>query len=80
MDAMGDLFLLGKPLIGHVEAYKAGHEMHARLGQEILKNAHKYSLISGAEYFSRRKLNDLYLPKPSLSVFQKRKNQSALSG
>jgi len=36
LDLLGDLYLLGKPLIGHVVAYKAGHALHVKLVQEIL--------------------------------------------
>ncbi|MDX1388311.1 MAG: UDP-3-O-acyl-N-acetylglucosamine deacetylase [Acidobacteriota bacterium] len=35
LDLTGDLSLLGYPLLGHVVAYRAGHEMHARLARRI---------------------------------------------
>jgi len=72
MDAMGDLFLLGKPIIGHVEAYKAGHGLHAKLGQAILRNKQKYSLISGTSYFRKKKFTDLYQAKPPISLFHRK--------
>lgn len=37
LDLTGDLALLGHPLRGHVVAYRAGHEMHARLASRIRK-------------------------------------------
>jgi UDP-3-O-[3-hydroxymyristoyl] N-acetylglucosamine deacetylase len=37
LDLLGDLFLLGKPLIGHVIAYKAGHSLHIELVKKILE-------------------------------------------
>lgn len=37
LDMMGDLYLLGKPLVGTLIAYGAGHELHVRLVQEIQK-------------------------------------------
>ena len=46
MDAMGDLYLLNKPLLGHVIAHRAGHELHAMLVNEILLNESKW------EYFT----------------------------
>jgi len=73
MDAMGDLSLIGKPLIGRVEAYKAGHGLHAKLGQAILDNKQKYSVISGADYFRRGRLGDIYQAKPPISLFQHRR-------
>jgi len=36
LDAIGDLVLLGAPLLGHVVAYRAGHAMHTSLVEAIL--------------------------------------------
>ncbi len=35
LDLVGDLALLGGPVLGHVEAYKAGHAQHLGLMQAI---------------------------------------------
>ncbi|HEX6853568.1 MAG TPA: UDP-3-O-acyl-N-acetylglucosamine deacetylase, partial [Candidatus Polarisedimenticolaceae bacterium] len=35
LDLTGDLSLLGRPLLGHVVAYRAGHDLHARLARKI---------------------------------------------
>jgi UDP-3-O-[3-hydroxymyristoyl] N-acetylglucosamine deacetylase len=35
LDLTGDLSLLGRPLLGHVVAYRAGHDLHARLARTI---------------------------------------------
>ena len=35
LDLTGDLALLGRPLRGHVVAYRAGHDLHARLARRI---------------------------------------------
>lgn len=37
LDAIGDLMLLGAPLLGHVVAYRAGHSLHAGLVETIQK-------------------------------------------
>jgi UDP-3-O-[3-hydroxymyristoyl] N-acetylglucosamine deacetylase len=37
LDVIGDLYLLGKPLVGTLIAYGAGHELHVQLVQEIQK-------------------------------------------
>ena len=34
LDAIGDLSLLGYPLVGHLEASKAGHALHAALARK----------------------------------------------
>lgn len=36
LDLTGDMALLGRPLKGHVIAYRAGHDLHAALAQMIL--------------------------------------------
>jgi UDP-3-O-[3-hydroxymyristoyl] N-acetylglucosamine deacetylase len=36
LDLTGDLSLLGRPLRGHVVAYRAGHDLHGRLARRIL--------------------------------------------
>jgi UDP-3-O-[3-hydroxymyristoyl] N-acetylglucosamine deacetylase len=36
LDALGDLFLLGGPLMGSVELHKAGHALHVALGRALL--------------------------------------------
>ena len=36
LDAIGDLVLLGAPLLGHVVAYRAGHAMHTSLVEAVL--------------------------------------------
>lgn len=35
LDLTGDLSLLGRPILGHVVAYRAGHDLHARLARRI---------------------------------------------
>jgi UDP-3-O-[3-hydroxymyristoyl] N-acetylglucosamine deacetylase len=36
LDLIGDLALLGKPLLGRVEAHKAGHSLHTQLVSKLL--------------------------------------------
>ena len=37
LDAIGDLSLLGYPILGHVRAYKAGHDINHQLVKKILR-------------------------------------------
>jgi UDP-3-O-[3-hydroxymyristoyl] N-acetylglucosamine deacetylase len=46
LDLIGDLSLLGFPVIGHFEANRAGHLLHARLVQAILDNPDKWILLN----------------------------------
>jgi UDP-3-O-[3-hydroxymyristoyl] N-acetylglucosamine deacetylase len=44
LDLTGDLALLGRPLCGHVIAFRAGHDMHGLLVQRILARADDWVL------------------------------------
>ena len=45
LDLVGDLALLGHPLIGHVMAERAGHAMHAALVEKLLRNKSSWELV-----------------------------------
>ncbi len=49
LDLIGDLALLGHPVIGHVLADRAGHAMHAALATRILADKTAWKLVTGAE-------------------------------
>lgn len=40
LDLVGDLYVLGKPLLGHVEAYCSGHDLNFQLVDEIYYQLH----------------------------------------
>jgi UDP-3-O-[3-hydroxymyristoyl] N-acetylglucosamine deacetylase len=42
LDLIGDLALIGQPLLGHVIAERAGHAMHVALVQKIMSDASLY--------------------------------------
>jgi UDP-3-O-[3-hydroxymyristoyl] N-acetylglucosamine deacetylase len=42
LDAVGDLYLLGKPLLGAFSAHKSGHSLNNRLLRELLADAAAY--------------------------------------
>jgi UDP-3-O-[3-hydroxymyristoyl] N-acetylglucosamine deacetylase len=46
LDLIGDLALVGKPLLGHVIAERAGHAMHAALVAKIMSDPSLYELIT----------------------------------
>ncbi|HXN45853.1 MAG TPA: UDP-3-O-acyl-N-acetylglucosamine deacetylase [Bryobacteraceae bacterium] len=46
LDLIGDLALLGRPLLGHVIAERAGHAMHAALVHRIMSDASLYEILS----------------------------------
>ncbi len=46
LDLIGDLALIGSPLLGHVIAERAGHAMHAALVSKIMSDPSLYEIIS----------------------------------
>ena len=46
LDLIGDLALIGRPLLGHVIAERAGHAMHVALVAKIMSDASLYEVLS----------------------------------
>jgi UDP-3-O-[3-hydroxymyristoyl] N-acetylglucosamine deacetylase len=46
LDLIGDLALLGKPLLGHVIAERAGHAMHTALVARIMSDPSLYEILT----------------------------------
>jgi len=46
LDLIGDLALIGKPLLGHVIAERAGHAMHAALVARIMSDPSLYEILT----------------------------------
>jgi UDP-3-O-[3-hydroxymyristoyl] N-acetylglucosamine deacetylase len=46
LDLIGDLALIGRPLLGHVIAEKAGHAMHFALVSKIMSDPSLYEIIN----------------------------------
>ncbi len=50
LDLIGDLALLGRPLLGHVIAERAGHAMHAALVARIMSDASLYEVATSTNW------------------------------
>lgn len=48
MDSVGDLYLAGYSLVGHVKAYKSGHDLNHKLVTEILARPDCWKLVETA--------------------------------
>jgi UDP-3-O-[3-hydroxymyristoyl] N-acetylglucosamine deacetylase len=46
LDAIGDLYLLGHPLIGAFTGYKSGHAMNNRLLRSLMADAEAWEFVS----------------------------------
>jgi UDP-3-O-[3-hydroxymyristoyl] N-acetylglucosamine deacetylase len=47
LDLIGDLALVGLPLLGRVEAYKAGHALHTQLVSRLLADSSSWVITTG---------------------------------
>jgi UDP-3-O-[3-hydroxymyristoyl] N-acetylglucosamine deacetylase len=45
LDVVGDLALIGHPMVGHVVAHRAGHALHTELGRAILADREAWCLV-----------------------------------
>ena len=53
LDLIGDLALLGRPILGHVIAERAGHAMHATLVARIMQDPSIYEIVTFDQLASR---------------------------
>ena len=48
LDAIGDLALLGSPVIGHLVAHRGGHELHAAFAEKFLRETDAWRLVESS--------------------------------
>ncbi|MGH9348965.1 MAG: UDP-3-O-acyl-N-acetylglucosamine deacetylase [Vicinamibacterales bacterium] len=48
LDVIGDLALVGHPVIGHVVAHRGGHALHTAFAAHVLQEADAWRLVEGA--------------------------------
>jgi len=46
LDAMGDLYLIGKPLLASYSAFRSGHALNNRLLRELLSRTDAWEVVS----------------------------------
>jgi UDP-3-O-[3-hydroxymyristoyl] N-acetylglucosamine deacetylase len=59
LDAIGDLFLLGMPIIGHFIAYKSGHRLNNLLLRELMAKKDCWEIVNSINKEEVHKLNFL---------------------
>jgi UDP-3-O-[3-hydroxymyristoyl] N-acetylglucosamine deacetylase len=45
LDVVGDLALVGHPIVGHVVAHRGGHALHTEFAAKICQEAHAWQLV-----------------------------------
>jgi UDP-3-O-[3-hydroxymyristoyl] N-acetylglucosamine deacetylase len=68
LDAIGDLALLGHPVVGHVEATRAGHALHAALCQRLRESPESWTLVSRPELPVMEFPAPVRVPAPRLAL------------
>lgn len=59
LDLIGDMTLLGLPVIGEIEAVRSGHALHARLVSRILESPESWVLVSAETHVPAGRLREL---------------------
>ena len=67
LDAIGDLFLLGMPIIGHFMAYKSGHRLNNLLLKELMNKKDCWEIVNCINNEEVHKLN-LFKKIPSFRI------------
>jgi UDP-3-O-[3-hydroxymyristoyl] N-acetylglucosamine deacetylase len=49
LDAVGDLALVGYPVIGHLFAHRAGHALHTEFAAKILEETHAWRFVEAPD-------------------------------
>ena len=49
LDAMGDLYLIGKPLLAAYSAFRSGHALNNRLLRELLSQPGAFEIVTFAD-------------------------------
>jgi UDP-3-O-[3-hydroxymyristoyl] N-acetylglucosamine deacetylase len=68
LDLLGDLYLLGRPVVGTIIAHGAGHHLHARLVREIQRHLDLEHPASARSSVIERWARPLLQPERSLEV------------
>jgi UDP-3-O-[3-hydroxymyristoyl] N-acetylglucosamine deacetylase len=46
LDAMGDLYIIGKPLLAAYTAFRSGHALNNKLLRELLSHSDAYEVVT----------------------------------
>jgi UDP-3-O-[3-hydroxymyristoyl] N-acetylglucosamine deacetylase len=62
LDAIGDLFLLGMPIIGHFMAYKSGHRLNNLLLRELMSKKDCWEIVNFIDKEEAHKRHSFKIP------------------
>ena len=47
LDVIGDMALVGHPMIGHLVAHRGGHALHTAFAAQVLEESEAWTLVEG---------------------------------
>ncbi len=65
LDALGDLYLIGYPLLGQFNAYKSGHALNNLLVREVLSDENNFEIVT---FYDNVTCPVEYLPSLNLAI------------
>jgi UDP-3-O-[3-hydroxymyristoyl] N-acetylglucosamine deacetylase len=63
LDAVGDISLFGRPVVGHLKAFKTGHALNQKLVKAVLADPSSYEIVPARKHLE---MPELRLPEMSL--------------
>jgi UDP-3-O-[3-hydroxymyristoyl] N-acetylglucosamine deacetylase len=63
LDAVGDISLFGRPVVGHLKAFKTGHALNQKLVKAVLADPSSYEIVPARKHME---LPELRLPELGL--------------
>jgi UDP-3-O-[3-hydroxymyristoyl] N-acetylglucosamine deacetylase len=63
LDAVGDISLFGRPVVGHLKAFKTGHALNQKLVKAVLADPSSYEIVPARKHLE---LPELRLPELAL--------------
>ena len=63
LDAVGDLAMFGRPVLGHLKVHKSGHALHHKLVQRVLADPSQYEVVCARQ----KDMDPLELRLPDLA-------------
>jgi UDP-3-O-[3-hydroxymyristoyl] N-acetylglucosamine deacetylase len=70
LDLLGDISLLGIPVIGHIIAKCAGHTLHTQLVQAILQNPENWIILNAGEFRNKHIFKNNTSPVSTIRLFE----------
>jgi UDP-3-O-[3-hydroxymyristoyl] N-acetylglucosamine deacetylase len=64
LDLIGDLSLVGMPIIGHIVAHKSGHGLNAQMVSKLLNNPQHWILVGSRD--EEKGMQEMHIQHASL--------------